>query len=94
MFNRLVNTTCDNKMRYKQYSLFLCLSSSFNTLSRALQAGCKKPLFVRPIDDSFPKAGSVATMAALHALYVVNTFLIIFWRLYFRRFFIPLVKII
>ncbi|KAK3094658.1 hypothetical protein FSP39_004605 [Pinctada imbricata] len=39
-------------------------------IKRALQAGCKKPLFVRPIDKSFEKAGFVATLGALHALYV------------------------
>ncbi|KAL3864655.1 hypothetical protein ACJMK2_006319 [Sinanodonta woodiana] len=39
-------------------------------IKRALSAGCKKPLLVRPIDNSFPKAGSVATLGALQALYV------------------------
>ncbi|XP_046366263.2 putative aminopeptidase W07G4.4 isoform X1 [Haliotis rufescens] len=39
-------------------------------IKRALQAGCKAPLFVRPIDDSFPKAGLVGTLGALQALYV------------------------
>ncbi|XP_064602788.1 putative aminopeptidase W07G4.4 [Liolophura sinensis] len=39
-------------------------------IKRALQAGCKKPLLVRPIDESFQFAGSVATLGALHALYV------------------------
>lgn len=39
---------------------------------RALKAGCKSPLLVRPVDDSFEKAGSVALLAALHAVYVVS----------------------
>ena len=40
---------------------------------RALKAGCKKPLLVRPVDDSFVGyAGRVATLGALHALYVVS----------------------
>ncbi|XP_048744457.2 putative aminopeptidase W07G4.4 [Ostrea edulis] len=39
-------------------------------MKRALQAGCRKPLLVRPIDDSFPKAGSVTTLGSLSALYV------------------------
>ena len=42
-----------------------------NICFRALQAGCKKPLLVRPVDDSFPNAGSVTTLGCLHALYVV-----------------------
>ena len=44
---------------------------------RALEAGCRRPLLVRPIDDSFPKAGQTATLGALHALYVVSKELII-----------------
>ncbi|XP_033756916.1 putative aminopeptidase W07G4.4 [Pecten maximus] len=39
-------------------------------IQRAMQAGCKCPLLVRPIDSSFPKAGSVTTLAALQAVYV------------------------
>lgn len=39
-------------------------------IKRALQAGCKKPLLVRPVDNSFPKAGSVTTLGCLSALYV------------------------
>ncbi|VDI33125.1 leucyl aminopeptidase, partial [Mytilus galloprovincialis] len=40
-------------------------------MQRALKAGCKKPLFVRPVDDNFVGfAGKVATLGALHALYV------------------------
>ncbi|KAJ8317580.1 hypothetical protein KUTeg_005484 [Tegillarca granosa] len=39
-------------------------------IKRALKAGCKAPLLVRPVDDSFEKAGSVSLLAALHALYV------------------------
>lgn len=39
-------------------------------IKRAVAAGCKKPLLVRPIDDSFPQAGLVATLGALQALYV------------------------
>lgn len=39
-------------------------------IKRALQAGCRRPLLVRPIDDSFEKAGQVAAMAVLHVLYV------------------------
>ncbi|GFR87100.1 hypothetical protein ElyMa_006068100, partial [Elysia marginata] len=39
-------------------------------IKRALQAGCRRPLLVRPIDDSFEKAGMVATLAVLHVLYV------------------------
>ena len=40
-------------------------------IQRALKAGCKKPLLVRPIDDNFVGyAGRVATLGALHALYV------------------------
>lgn len=40
-------------------------------IQRALKAGCKKPLFVRPVDDNFVGfAGKVATLGALHALYV------------------------
>lgn len=43
---------------------------------RALKAGCKKPLFVRPVDDNFVGfAGKVATLGALHALYVVGSFI-------------------
>lgn len=47
--------------------------NGYCSLPRALQAGCKKPLLVRPIDESFQFAGSVATLGALHALYVVST---------------------
>ncbi|XP_021361176.1 putative aminopeptidase W07G4.4 isoform X2 [Mizuhopecten yessoensis] len=39
-------------------------------IQRALKAGCKRPLLVRPIDSSFPKAGSVTTLAVLQAVYV------------------------
>ncbi|XP_062613205.1 putative aminopeptidase W07G4.4 [Saccostrea cucullata] len=39
-------------------------------IKRALQAGCKRPLLVRPVDNSFPKAGSVTTLGCLSALYV------------------------
>ncbi|XP_067658006.1 putative aminopeptidase W07G4.4 isoform X2 [Haliotis asinina] len=39
-------------------------------IKRALQAGCKAPLLVRPMDDSFPSADLVATLGALQALYV------------------------
>lgn len=46
------------------------------TVFRALKAGCKKPLFVRPVDDNFVGfAGKVATLGALHALYVVGSFI-------------------
>ena len=41
-------------------------------MDRALDAGCKKPLLVRPADDSFPRANSVSALGALHALYVVS----------------------
>ncbi|XP_050395237.2 putative aminopeptidase W07G4.4 [Patella vulgata] len=39
-------------------------------IKRAREAGSISPLLVRPIDDSFPKAGLVATLGALHDLYV------------------------
>ncbi|CAL1526701.1 unnamed protein product [Lymnaea stagnalis] len=39
-------------------------------IKRALSAGCKTPLFVRPIDDSFEHAGIVAALAVLQSLYV------------------------
>ncbi|ESO93040.1 hypothetical protein LOTGIDRAFT_190097 [Lottia gigantea] len=39
-------------------------------IKRAVQAGSKAPLLVRPVDDSFPKAGLVSLLGALHALYV------------------------
>lgn len=39
-------------------------------IKRALKAGSKKPLLVRPIDASFPNAGHCATLGALQGLYV------------------------
>ncbi|GFO24637.1 Sb:cb283 protein, partial [Plakobranchus ocellatus] len=39
-------------------------------ITRALQAGCRKPLLVRPIDDSFEKAGLVSILAIFHTLYI------------------------
>ncbi|CAH1784087.1 unnamed protein product [Owenia fusiformis] len=39
-------------------------------VKRALSAGCKAPILVRPIDDTFQYAGPVATLGALHSLYV------------------------
>ncbi|XP_041368476.1 putative aminopeptidase W07G4.4 [Gigantopelta aegis] len=39
-------------------------------IKRALKAGCKNPLLVWPIDDSFPRAGLVAILGSLQALYV------------------------
>lgn len=44
--------------------------AGMNGIKRAIQAGCKRPLLVRPIDDSFPKAGSVTTLGVLQAIYV------------------------
>ncbi|XP_059148740.1 putative aminopeptidase W07G4.4 [Physella acuta] len=39
-------------------------------IKRALSAGCKKPLLVRPVDDSFEHAGLVTLLASLQTLYV------------------------
>ncbi|KAL4232326.1 Cytosol aminopeptidase [Mactra antiquata] len=39
-------------------------------MKRALKAGSKSPLLVRPIDKTFPEAGKCATLGALHAVYV------------------------
>ncbi|XP_052773682.1 putative aminopeptidase W07G4.4 [Mya arenaria] len=39
-------------------------------MKRALKAGSRAPLFVRPIDDTFPEAGKCATLGALQAVYV------------------------
>ncbi|KAK3743738.1 hypothetical protein RRG08_043470 [Elysia crispata] len=39
-------------------------------IKRALQAGSRKPLLVRPIDESFEKAGLVTSLAVLHILYL------------------------
>uniref|UniRef100_A0A0B7A4L9 Cytosol aminopeptidase domain-containing protein n=1 Tax=Arion vulgaris TaxID=1028688 RepID=A0A0B7A4L9_9EUPU len=39
-------------------------------IKRALSAGSKRPLLVRPNDDSFEKAGIVTSLAVLQALYV------------------------
>lgn len=39
-------------------------------LKKALKAGSKKPLLVRPIDNTFPEAGKCATLGALEAAYV------------------------
>ena len=44
--------------------------AAIKAIKRAISAGMKSPLFVRPIDDSFPLAGRVATLGALHAAYV------------------------
>ncbi|RUS75370.1 hypothetical protein EGW08_016860, partial [Elysia chlorotica] len=39
-------------------------------IKRALKAGCRRPLLVRPVDGSFEKAGLVTSLAVLHVLYV------------------------
>lgn len=39
---------------------------------RALAAGSKKPLLVRPADAVFPDADLCSLLGALHALYVVS----------------------
>ena len=44
--------------------------SSF--IFRALAAGCKEPLLVRPVDEVFSDADLCALLGALHALYVVS----------------------
>jgi len=41
-----------------------------NGIKRALKAGCRSPLLVRPADASFPQATRVAVLGALHATYV------------------------
>lgn len=39
-------------------------------IKRALKAGSKKPLLVRPVDASFPNAGHCTTLGTLQGLYV------------------------
>ncbi len=41
---------------------------------RAVSAGCRAPLLVRPKDQSFPLATRVALLGALQALYVVSDY--------------------
>ena len=50
---------------------FLNLALSSFTF-RALAAGCKEPLLVRPVDKVFSDADLCALLGALHALYVVS----------------------
>ncbi|XP_013394128.1 putative aminopeptidase W07G4.4 [Lingula anatina] len=39
-------------------------------INRAVAAGSNNPLLVRPVDDSFPKAGLVTSLGAMQVLYV------------------------
>ncbi|XP_060595128.1 putative aminopeptidase W07G4.4 isoform X1 [Ruditapes philippinarum] len=44
--------------------------AGYKGIKRAMKAGSKWPLFVRPIDKTFPEAGKCATLGALQAAYV------------------------
>lgn len=53
----------------------MLFSVSYTILSyvyRALGAGSKKPLLVRPVDTVFADADLCALLGALHAVYVVS----------------------
>ncbi|XP_064631287.1 putative aminopeptidase W07G4.4 isoform X2 [Lineus longissimus] len=57
-----LNRDCDDVRRFAD--------AAENGIKRAVSAGSRSPLLVRPIDDSFPEAGKVTTLGALQALYV------------------------